>query len=87
MHFCMYHCKALLYLFKIHFFRTTIFLRKIQLLIYRYDDENNSGEFDLKDAPLSGHPTEIDGDKMKAMIENNRRSTRRDIAENLNISH
>ena len=31
-----------------------------------------SGFFDLKDAPLYGRPTEVDNDKIKAMIENNR---------------
>ena len=46
-----------------------------------------SGNFDLKDAPRSGRPTEVDDDKIKAMIENNRRSTTREIAEKLNISH
>ena len=45
-----------------------------------------SGDFDLKDAPRSGCPTEVDDDKLKAMIENNRRSTTREIAENLDIS-
>ena len=46
-----------------------------------------SGDFDLKDAPRSGRPTEVDDDKIKAMIENNQRSTTREIAEKLNISH
>ena len=46
-----------------------------------------SGDFHPKDAPRSGHPTEIDDDKIKAMIENNRCSTTRDIAEKLNMSH
>ena len=46
-----------------------------------------SGDFHLKDAPRSGRPTEFDREKIKAMIENNRRSTTRKIAENLNISH
>ena len=41
----------------------------------------------LKDVPRSGRPTEVDGDKIKAMIENNRRSTTRETAEKLNISH
>ena len=45
------------------------------------------GDFHLKDALLSGRPTEVDDDKIKAKIENNRRSTRREIAEKLNISH
>ena len=30
-----------------------------------------SGDFYLKDAPRSGRPTEVDDDKIKAMIENN----------------
>ena len=46
-----------------------------------------SGDFDLKDAPRSGRTTEVDDDKMKAMIENNRTSTTRKIVEKLNISH
>ena len=44
-------------------------------------------DFDLKDAPRSGRPTELDDDKIKAMIENNRHSTTRQIAEKLNMSH
>ena len=46
-----------------------------------------SGNFNLKDAPCSGRPTEVDDDKIKVMIESNRRSTIREIAEKLNISH
>ena len=46
-----------------------------------------SGDFDLKDAPRSGRPTEVDDDKIKAMIENNRRNTTREIAQKLNISY
>ena len=46
-----------------------------------------SGDFDLKDAPHSGRPTEVDDHKIKAMIENNRRSTTREIEKKLNISH
>ena len=45
-----------------------------------------SGDFDLKDAPRSGRPTEVDDDKIKAIVENNRCSTTREIAEKLNIS-
>ena len=41
------------------------------------------GDFDLKDSTRSGHQTEVDDDKIKAMIENNRRSATR---EKLNIS-
>ena len=33
------------------------------------------GDFDLKDALRSRRPTEVDDDKIKAMIENNRRCT------------
>ena len=43
------------------------------------------GDSDLKDAPRSGRPTVVDDDKIKATIENNRRSTTREIAEKLNI--
>ena len=46
-----------------------------------------SEDFDLKVVPRSGRPTEADDDKMKAMIENNRRSTTQEIAGKLNISH
>ena len=46
-----------------------------------------SGDFDLKDVPRSERPTEVDDHKMKAMIENNRRSTAREITGKLNISH
>ena len=46
-----------------------------------------SGDFDLKDAPRSGSPTEVYDDKIKAMIENNRRSMTRKIVEKLNMSH
>ena len=57
--------------------------RQCQNWVARFRSE----DFDLKDAPRSGRPTEVDDDKIKAMIENNRRSTTREIAENLNISH
>ena len=46
-----------------------------------------SVDFDLKDAPRSGRPTEVDDDKIKAMVKHNRRSMAREIAEKLNISH
>ena len=46
-----------------------------------------SGDFDLRDATRSGRSSEDNGDKIKVMIENNRRSTTREIAEKLNISH
>ena len=45
-----------------------------------------SGDFDLKNSQRSGRLTEIN-DKIKAMIENNRRSTTQESAEKLNISH
>ena len=46
-----------------------------------------SRDFHLKDAPRSERPTEVDDGEIKAMIENTRRSTTREIAEKLNISH
>ncbi|EZA52546.1 Histone-lysine N-methyltransferase SETMAR [Ooceraea biroi] len=45
-----------------------------------------SRDFNVKDAPRSGRPIEIDGDEIKALIDSNRRLTTREIAENLNIS-
>ena len=47
----------------------------------------HSGGFDLKDAPRSAHPTEVNDDKTKVMIENNCRSTTREVAVKLNISN
>ena len=47
----------------------------------------HSGDFDIKDVPRSERPTEVDDDKIKAMIENNWRSTTREIAEKLNMTH
>ena len=46
-----------------------------------------SGYCVLKDAPRSGRPTEVDDEKIKAMIENNRHGKTREIAEKLKISH
>ena len=45
----------------------------------------HSGDFDLKDTPRSVCSSEVDDDKIKAMIENNRRSKIREIAEQLSI--
>ena len=45
------------------------------------------GDFDIKDAPRFGRPTEVDEDNIKAMIENNGHGTTREIAGKLNISH
>ena len=46
-----------------------------------------SRDFHLKDAPRSRRPTEVENDKIKSIIENNRRRTTREIAEKFNISH
>ena len=43
--------------------------------------------FLAKKLPGSGRTTEVDNGKIKAMIENNRPSTTREIVEKLNISH
>ena len=45
------------------------------------------GDFYLKDEPRSGRPTEVNDDKIKAMIKNNQRRTTREIAEKLHLSH
>ena len=52
-----------------------------------FTERFRSGDFDNKGAPRSGCPSEVDDDKIKAMIENNRRSTTREIAKKLNISN
>uniref|UniRef100_V9IC99 Histone-lysine N-methyltransferase SETMAR n=1 Tax=Apis cerana TaxID=7461 RepID=V9IC99_APICE len=46
-----------------------------------------SDNFDIKDAPRSGRPVEADEDKIKALIEANRRITTREIATRLNLSN
>ena len=46
-----------------------------------------SEDFYLKDVPRSERPTEVNDDKIIAMIENNRRSTIRKIVEKPYISH
>ncbi|EFN76009.1 Histone-lysine N-methyltransferase SETMAR, partial [Harpegnathos saltator] len=40
-----------------------------------------SGDFSLKDDQRSGRPSEVDEDKMKAIIESNRHITVREIAK------
>ena len=52
------------------------------LLFARFRSE----DFALKNSPRSGRPTEVDGDKIKAMIGNNRSCTTREIAKKLDIS-
>ena len=46
----------------------------------------HSGDFELKDAPRSGRPTVVGDDKIKAMIDNNRRSRTQEIVDKLNPS-
>ncbi|XP_047367610.1 histone-lysine N-methyltransferase SETMAR-like [Vespa velutina] len=46
-----------------------------------------SGDFSLKNAQRSGRPVEIDEIHIKAIIDSDRHSTTRDIAEKLKISH
>ena len=48
-------------------------------------DRFRSRDFDLKDALRYGRPTEVDDEKIKTMIENNRCSMTREIAKKLNI--
>lgn len=45
-----------------------------------------SEDFDVKDAPRSGKTIEVDDDKIKALMESNRRLTIREIAKTLNLS-
>ena len=46
-----------------------------------------SGDFSLKDEKRSGRPVEVDDDLIKAIIDSNRHSTTREIAEKLHVSH
>ncbi|GFV64583.1 histone-lysine N-methyltransferase SETMAR [Trichonephila clavipes] len=46
-----------------------------------------SGDFSLKDEKRSGRPVEVDDDLMKAIIDTDRHSTTREIAEKLHVSH
>lgn len=46
-----------------------------------------SGKFDVEDAPRSGRPVEVDEDKIKALIDANRRITTREISKRLKLSN
>ncbi|KFM58915.1 Histone-lysine N-methyltransferase SETMAR, partial [Stegodyphus mimosarum] len=46
-----------------------------------------SGDFSLKDEKRSGRPVEVDDDLIKAIIDSDRHSTTREIAEKLRVSH
>ncbi|GFW06318.1 histone-lysine N-methyltransferase SETMAR [Trichonephila clavipes] len=46
-----------------------------------------SGNFSLKDEKRSGRPVEVDDDLIKAIIDSDRHSTTREIAEKLHVSH
>ncbi|KAK6062057.1 hypothetical protein COOONC_00272 [Cooperia oncophora] len=46
-----------------------------------------SGDFSLKDEERSGRPVEVDDDLIKAIIDSDRHSTTREIAEKLHVSH
>ena len=45
-----------------------------------------AGDFLLDDAPGSAGPVEVDGDQIKALIENNQHSTTWEIVDTLEIS-
>lgn len=57
-------------------------LRQCQNWFCKFRSEN----FHLKDAPRSGRPVEVDGDKITALIESNPRMTTREVSETLQIS-
>ena len=46
-----------------------------------------SGDFSLKDKERSGHPVVVDDDQIKAVIDDDRYSSARNIAKKLNVSH
>ncbi|OAD62854.1 Histone-lysine N-methyltransferase SETMAR [Eufriesea mexicana] len=47
----------------------------------------HSGDLSLKNAQQSGRPVEVDETHIKAIIDSDRHSTTREIAEKLNVSH
>lgn len=53
----------------------------------RWFKKFRSGDFDLNDDPRSGRPTEVDDDKIKALMDSNPRYTTREVAEILNMSN
>ena len=50
-------------------------------------DKFRSGDFSLKDEKPSGRPVEVDDDLIKAIIDSDRHSTTREIAEKLHVYH
>ena len=46
-----------------------------------------SGDFSLQNEERSGRPVEVDDEQIKALIVNDRHSSTRDIAKNLDVSH
>lgn len=46
-----------------------------------------SGDFSLKDEKRSGRPVEVDDAQIKAIIDSDRHSTTREIADKLHVSH
>ncbi|XP_011630446.1 histone-lysine N-methyltransferase SETMAR-like [Pogonomyrmex barbatus] len=53
----------------------------------RWFTKFRTSDFDLNDAPRSERLTEVDDDKIKALIESKPRYTTREIAETLNIHY
>ena len=49
-------------------------------------DKFRSGDFSLKDEKRCGRPVEVDDDLIKAIIDSDRHSTTREIAEKLRVS-
>ena len=50
-------------------------------------DKFRSGDFSLKDEKCSDRPVEVDDDLIEAIIDSDRHSTTREIAEKLHVSH
>ena len=50
-------------------------------------DKFGSGDFSLKDEKRSGCPVEVDDNLIKAIIDSDRHSTTREIADKLHVSH
>ena len=55
--------------------------------VQRWFNQFNNGNYELDDSSRSGRPVEVDLDRLKQLIEDDPRLTRRCFAEQLGHSH